>query len=290
MHPRAVSPHLAVTHALELTHTLMAEQGFLGKEIDDWKAECRRRHVQWFQLAEDVNAFGMDALEALSVHNRLINEVLLAALYLRTLHTFQATVLLAERGMLTQGRMLVRSMLDAIFPLVAIAKDENFAKEYAESHKVQQLRFLKNAQNLGPPLLDRRLKDPETKRLFDELNREIKGKRLKEFQTKELAQKAGLENWYLTVYAIHCGTVHSRAGDLEEYLVLNDKNEIKELATGPTDSGLKELVMAAIQTMLMGIEHVDSLCKLELLTCVGKLQVRLDTLVQAELIQQQSDP
>ena len=106
----------------------------------------------------------MDTLETLKVDTSLINEILLAALYLRTLHTFQATVLLAERGLLTQGRMLVRSMLDAIFPLVAIAKDGNFAKEYAESYKVQQLRFLKNAQNLDSPLLDRQLNDPEIKR------------------------------------------------------------------------------------------------------------------------------
>ena len=126
--------------------------------------------------------------------------------------------------------------------------------------------------------------------LFDELKQEIKDQGLKEFRIKELAQRAGLENWYLTVYAVLCGTVHSRAGDLEEYLVLNDRNEIKELAVGPTDNGLKELLMAAIQTMLMAIEHVASLCKLELSTRVEEFQARLDALVQGELSHQQSDP
>jgi hypothetical protein len=56
-------------------------------------------------------------------------------MFIRALHTFQGAVLMAERGMITPGRMLARCMLEVIFLLVAISKDKAFAsKELGEDN------------------------------------------------------------------------------------------------------------------------------------------------------------
>ena len=44
---------------------------------------------------------------------------------------FQATVLLAERGMVIEARYVLRSMLEVIYPLAAAAQDTNFPRKYA---------------------------------------------------------------------------------------------------------------------------------------------------------------
>jgi hypothetical protein len=264
----------------------LASGGFLDPEIQRWIQESRRRYPTWFGIAVDVNRFALKVMLGLDVHNRAIGELLLATLYLRILHTFEGTILMAERGMLTQGRMLARSMLEAVFPLVAIAKDPATAGEYVEDHKLQKLKFFRKAQQLGSGMLEE-LEDPETKKLAEELKDEVDSLGLKGLRTEDLAKKAGLHNWYLTAYAVLSGTVHSRVGDLEEYLVLGENEQIKEFDWGPRDKGLEKLIMTVAEAMLIAIEHVRAICKIDAGPELTGLRERLNELVTEGLVTNQ---
>ena len=262
---------------------LLVSDGFLDPKLQHWIQESRKRYPEWHRIAGDVNRFSLNVLFSLDARNGVIEELLLASLYLRILHTFQGAILLAERGMLTQGRMLARSMLEAVFPLAAIAKDSGFAKEYANKHKLQQLKFFRKAQQLGSEMV-KELEDPETKQLVEELKDEIDNLSIKVLRTEDIAKKAGLHIWYLTAYAVLSGTVHSKAGDLEEYLVLGPNGEIKEFDWGPSSKGLRELLMTVTESMLMAVEHVKSICTINVEVNLEQYRNQLNKLVSKELI------
>lgn len=236
----------------------LTEHGFLDPQIGTWITDCRQRFSKWFSLAENTNKLGLQVLFQLDAHNHVIHELLLASLYLRTLHNYQGTLLMIERGMVTQGRVLARAMLDSVFPLVAIAKDHSFAETYAHNHLLQQVKYLEKAKKLTSARIPE-IDDPKSSARAEELRSEIKRHGVKEIKTEQLAQRAGLTEWYLTAYALLSGTVHSRAGDLEEYLVMNPEGEIKEFDWGPRTKGLKTLMLSAIETMLVSIEHVQAI-------------------------------
>jgi hypothetical protein len=234
----------------------LREQGFLGPELAVWVTECRKRFAPWFNLGDRVNALAMSTLLQLDAHNRVLHELLLASLYLRTLHNYEAAIVLAERGMVTQGRVMGRAMLDSLFPLAAIAKDHEFAFTYAHNHLLQQVKYFRKAKKLSTVRIPE-LDDAKNRARVEELKKEITEKGVKEITTKELADRAELADWYLTAYALLSGTIHARAGDLEEYLVLAPDGEIKEFDWGPRTKGIEKLLMLVIEAMLAAVDHVQ---------------------------------
>ena len=260
------------------------EHSFLDAQIIEWIDVCREQFKSWFSLANQVNSHSLSSMFQLDAHNQVIHELMLASLYLRTLHNYQGAILMAERGMVTQARVLARAMLDSIFPLVAISKDHEFAKVYAENHLLQQVKYYEKAKKLENARIPE-IDDPKNLEKEEELRKQIKDLGVKHITTEELARRADLYEWYLTAYALLSGTVHSRAGDLEEYLVLTEEQEIKELDWGPRTKGMKTLMMTAIESMLIAVEHIACISPKHPTKENNDFRSKLEDLVQDEVIQ-----
>jgi Family of unknown function (DUF5677) len=119
----------------------LEQKGFLGKSIEDWVQKIRARHKQLFTLADEVNELCHASMFELEPHNRDIHEMLVATLYLRVVSNYQGTVLLLERGMMPEARVLARAMLEAIFSLVAIGNKPPLAHDYVYKDRNSRLKF-----------------------------------------------------------------------------------------------------------------------------------------------------
>lgn len=99
------------------------ENGFLSKDMIGWIQKHRTEHRDYFLLCVDLNRFLHKMLYAPSVEidNQDRQQLLVASLSLRALSTFQAVILLSERGLTAD---LLRSLLEVLFRACAIAKDE----------------------------------------------------------------------------------------------------------------------------------------------------------------------
>jgi hypothetical protein len=177
---------------------------------------------------------------------------------------------------------MVRAILDSLFPLVAIAKDKAFAQTYAENHTLQQLRYFRKAKKLTGSRIPE-VDDPKDELRAEQLAKKIEEQGIRTITTEDLARRAGLIEWYLTAYSLLSGTVHSRAGDLEEYLVLSDANEIKEFDWGPRTKGIKTVMMTAMGSMFMAAEHVKSISTKHPASDLVGLRGKLEALVKDEL-------
>lgn len=261
----------------------LSEKGFLGTEINKWIPKIREAHSEFFQLADEFNIFCQKSMYKFDVHSRDKQEVLVSTLFIRTLNNYQAAILLAERGLMPQSRSLTRTMIDALFTLCAISKNEKYADEFIQEDHRSRLRFLNKYRELHgglPPEVDKE----EIESLEKEIQEEIQNNEIKKKTFEQWSKDAGMHDWYLTAYSVLSESVHTKVKDLERYLVLNENNEIKEFRWGPDDHDIETLLMTLIQGMLTGLKCAHSLFdekrKLEL----ERFQDGLNQLVTERLI------
>ena len=104
----------------------IAEQGFLSPAIADFPTMYRDMAKDYFDMAEDFNRIGQKiatrAMNTAPDDHRDPN-VLATLLLLRTLQSFQGGIVLCERGLATEARMVLRSCFENAFCLAAMVAD-----------------------------------------------------------------------------------------------------------------------------------------------------------------------
>jgi hypothetical protein len=104
------------------------EQGFLSPDIEARMAERRAGNQAWFGHAMNVNSVAQQLLLEFQVKD---NQTLWAALlFVRGLSSFQAAILLAERGMIQYARTIVRSCFETDFCFGALDKNPGFLEPF----------------------------------------------------------------------------------------------------------------------------------------------------------------
>lgn len=178
----------------------LEENGFLGKDIRGWIDKFRAQFKEWFELADELNRHCHALMFKIDAHSGDMEEVLVATLYLRSMTTFQSVVLLAERGLTAQGKMLARCMFDSIFPLCAISndRDHKYFVDYIEADLISRKNFTKKYRKLTTAK-EEHLR--ELNALESELKKEIENGKVKELKTLDWAKRAGLEDWYHSAYS-----------------------------------------------------------------------------------------
>lgn len=259
------------------------EKGFLGTEINESISKIRDVHSDFFKLSDEFNSYCQKSMYKFDVHSKNKQEILVSTLFIRILNNYQAAILLAERGLMPQSRSLTRTLIDALFSLCAISKNEKYADDFIHEDQRSRLRFLNKYRELHgglPPEVNKE----EIKSLEKELQDEIQNNEIKKKSFEQWSKDAGMHDWYLSAYSVLSESVHSKVKDLERYLVLDENNEIKEFRWGPDDHDIENLLMTLIQSMLTGLNCAFSLFDEKKLSELESFQERLNRLVTERLI------
>jgi hypothetical protein len=99
-------------------------EGFLSPALSGSIANIRADFAPWFDAVTAFNTLGMRVLPNVKADQSSNQQLVVAALYGRVLTSFQAAVLLAERGLLADARIVVRGAAETAIVLVAVEKDE----------------------------------------------------------------------------------------------------------------------------------------------------------------------
>jgi len=113
-------------------YSKIMECGFLSEEIEKWSKRIRDAHLDYFELCESFNRLSHEIAFEISPHNKNIKELLISALFLRNLTSYQGFIILAERGLISESRMLLRCLMEATFTLCALAKNDDLIKIYIQ--------------------------------------------------------------------------------------------------------------------------------------------------------------
>ena len=198
-----------------------AKDGFLTESPHHVQQLVRITYAEWRNLLGRINQLAVANQHSIMINRGNQVERYAAVLFARTLSTTQASILLLESGLVPQARALLRSALETYLALAAIAKEPAFVNKLIEGHAAEQKRVTKNMELWQSRGL-----------------REIAGEAIasgrwliddkssaKSLSTLAVAQKAGLEDLYRTMYMSLSWPVHGASVDLQRHVIVVDGEE-----------------------------------------------------------------
>jgi len=192
--------------------------GFLCAGATNKIDDLRLENAEWFKLAEDVNAALMQTADSAmrTVKDNLFTPSSIAVrILLRSCGAFQAIVLLTERGMVAEGRILVRTLIENGFCVAAIFEQpEKFVemlKEDSEASRQRQRKFI-----IAKQLIDEGASRDKLQEAID------KFRKLSPINFRSLAELGPLEKHYLGYQRFSDDSAHLTARSLDRHVLRRD--------------------------------------------------------------------
>jgi hypothetical protein len=211
------------------------EEGFLSAGITDGIVSVRAENADWFKLAEDTNAALMRVAIAATgavKTTSMAPEAVAVRVLLRSCGALQGVILLTERGMVTEGRTLARSLIENAFCIAALLAEPatflTILKADSEASRHNQGKFI-----LAEDLITRGDKRDKLQAIMDAIDKkaEIMG-------PKKVAALGPLMRQYLFYQRLSDDAAHPSSKSLHRYMVTNaSRSGWSEYKSGAGDQG-----------------------------------------------------
>jgi hypothetical protein len=234
-------------------------------------AAIRARAPGWFALADSVVLFSDQLIDRIQPMRDDGLQVLCALLFRRLLSAYQAVIILAERGMHTEGLIQRRGMLEALFALGAMWQQPTTVQDYIRNDLHRRRDIYKNLLKASADMrktISASISETELRRRAEELTKQTKG--VTYLSVEEFSQRAKLHDLYLTDYCVLSEASHHGPRDLERHIIVGADDDIEELIWGFEPDPPFKLLFPATDQMLMGVHVVDKLFALSIATNIRK--------------------
>jgi hypothetical protein len=228
-----------------------ATDGFLSPTMDRFRASLKNvaAYKAWFDYAEELNRLGLDMLRDRDVPRHDNQRLTIAILFVRAHKSFQSSLLLAERGLISDARVVLRSAVEGAIALNALANDATFVDTLIEAH-------FYNQRKTARLVLD----DPMYRANYSLQQVAEMEATVQDVDTRENAvapRKFGDPNWadvalrhckdlYQTLYRLlSADGTHTTINAIHRHVAYDANQQISELKVGPDTSSLIETLMAA---------------------------------------------
>src|SRR2546422_2812888 len=102
-------------------------------DYDAVKAGVRARYADWIAIYSEIESLVRERQHHEQFRIDGLQHLLVMALFARTLSNTSAAMLVAEHGYEVQCKTLLRTALESMFSLVAIANDPKMAEAFAQA-------------------------------------------------------------------------------------------------------------------------------------------------------------
>lgn len=183
-------------------------------------------------------------------------QLMAAALFARATQSFQASILLTERGMLADARTLTRSVVETAIYLGGIALVDDFVGMMAASNNAH---YYGMADGLAGHLEQGDDADQEEAGGLRALLKSVKegGHRIADIKLRKLARDVGMDPLYEVMYReISGNAAHPSISSAERHIVRNALGDIEKMRFKPEREGLEKTLSMAITAILGAIEPI----------------------------------
>lgn len=231
--------------------------GFLGSELDSACEAIMEANCDWFSLAKSTNLLTMRIVqEALdNVHATSWSaEAIAVRLLLRAAGIYQGALLLAQRGMHVEGRIMARSLLEVSFSVGALnSVQSKYIQMLRDDHLKSRRNRFQTLQNQG------HAKTPAERKALKEAIESL-SKSLELISPKILASMSPLEFQYYAYQCLSDESSHVSASSLEHHVNAYEERAYWEykIGAGPPSEIAKTLfyVLYAMHPILIGVAEV----------------------------------
>ncbi len=231
------------------------KKGFLSTELENWKKQDNKNFDVYFKLFSDFNEFAQTLAFQLKIHDDNSDELFITCLYIRCLSTYQAIFILLENGMLNEAKVLLRTLIEILFQIVAICKNKDFSKEYIYQDSINRKILVKKTLKYNEEAKKNKV-ELDLNELLQKVELDIKNNSIKEFKTIDYAKKANLLDFYYTAYALLSSTVHANSRDIESHLLFDKQGIVTSFNWGPADKGIELLLFTGIETIYIILSNL----------------------------------
>ena len=231
---------------------------FLAPEHEEIVAHIQEAHRPLFDFVHRLTVLAHEVLIDAKVNRSDLQQLLLASLEHKALTAFQAIVILVERGLSSEARIVLRTLLEVTFRIVAIAKDKDVGIAYVLEDQVHRKKFIDKHKKLSDEVRNE-ASDAIRDDLQSTIAQNIKDKDIKELKTSWFAQNAGMMDFYNSAYAVLSGSVHVNVRSLESALQLDEDENIIGLSYGPSDEDLEIHIVTACEALILSLLAVHSI-------------------------------
>jgi Family of unknown function (DUF5677) len=230
--------------------------GFLSPDIERFRLAVRATEPfkKWFEFADDLVEVGSGILKEHEVSRHDNQQLLLSGFFIRAHQALQASVILAEKGMIPDARAIVRGAVETAIASAAVAADEAFIEQLIgadNKHKLTTASAL-----LGDADYRSRHGSAEIAKLeatIQEIERIDKTapRAPKVINWKSVADKFGSKDLYLSLYRLFSSDgTHTTIDVMNRYVETDAAGEITALKLGPDHTDLDDTLNAACLSFL----------------------------------------
>lgn len=232
-------------------------EGFLSNEATDGVAVFRERFKDLFDLVEDANRVFVAALQTAKLADIEDSKFGVYLLAIRVVESFEAIVILMERGMLSPAKLVIRPLLEAMFSLGAIQKDESLVKKYFDTQNKAHFELLKSTTRWKDPILRALSHEHGFEKKYINKKKELNESPPEALRPYEWAEAAGYEDLYHVYYVYYASFTHSNLSALEDHLDRDIEDKV-EASFGPSIQGFYDILRNATAFTLVSIMHLCS--------------------------------
>lgn len=240
----------------------ITDNGFLDSNSNSVVLHINHAHSEVLSYCKRLNNLAHRSLFSAKVSIDDAQQFLLAALIHKAMTAYQAIILLAERGMPSESQVVLRTLLEITFRIVAIAKDPEVGQAYILQDETNRKKFLNKLK-----LLDRSrteaLFDNELESVLKTVTQSIKDQDIKELSTVWFAEKANLVDFYNSAYAVLSNSVHVNVRHLENAFNYDSQGDLNGLKYGYSDQDLTQNVLTASEGLLLSLRAAYSIIDIE---------------------------
>lgn len=256
------------------THFELSNRMFLSSELEKVVARIQLAHAKSFDFAWRLNELAHQALFGTKADPQHLQQLLLVTLEHRALTSYQGVVLLAERGLPSEAQVVLRTLLEVTFRIVAIAKNEDVGRAYVLEDQLHRRKFINKYK-----LLDEELRTEVSEAVLNDLkaaiDQKINDQEIKELKIQWFAKRAGLESFYNSAYAVLSESVHVNSRSLQSALSLDDDDNLVALDYGPNDRDLDDHIYTAAEALFLSLRAVYSVIDTDYASQIEQLHEEL---------------
>lgn len=226
------------------------ENGFLAHNIKPIAKSFNKEYSEYYDFLTSLNKYGRRLSYDLVYPNGDSSEIVSAMLYTHVLSTYQAIVLLSKRGMKHQVKILFRSLLEALFPLVAISKEPSFVNRYFESDDIQSLKDMNSLISTCKKEKVHGIELENIKSLAEEQEKKNDAAEPRKISVQDAADAAELRHLYDPVYGEMSSSAHATPRSLYNSLE-------------PDLHDLEDLISLSASSLLYSVQAISKIFELK---------------------------
>jgi hypothetical protein len=227
-----------------------ATEGFLSPTMERYRASLKNAatYKAWFDFAEELNRLGLDMLRDRDVPRNDNQHLTIAILFIRAHKSFQSSLLLAERGLISDARVVLRSAVEGAIALNALANDATFLDTLIEAHYYNQRKTARIV--LDDPVYKAHYSAEQVAQMEAtvqdvDAREKVAPRKFRDPNWADVAQKH-CKDLYRTLYRLLSSDgTHTTINAIHRHVSYDENQRISELKIGPDTSSLVETLKAA---------------------------------------------